>query len=84
MSPPQLFAWRRVARQRSNRCLFRRWLQRPLRKLRRSVRHGPPGGRRPGNAGIIELEIDGITMRVGREADAKTVAAVVRVLKATS
>ncbi|RUT98274.1 hypothetical protein EOD23_27235 [Mesorhizobium sp. USDA-HM6] len=34
--------------------------------------------------GIIELEIDGIAMRVGRGADAKTVAAVIRALKATS
>ncbi|NKB84708.1 transposase family protein [Brucella grignonensis] len=36
------------------------------------------------DAGVIELEIDGIAMRVGRGADAKTVAAVIRALKATS
>ena len=35
-------------------------------------------------AGMIELEIDGIAMRVGRGADARTVAAVIRALKATS
>jgi transposase len=33
---------------------------------------------------LIELEIDGIAMRVGRGADAKTVAAVIRALKASS
>jgi transposase len=33
---------------------------------------------------VIELEIDGIAMQVGRGADAKTVAAVIRALKATS
>jgi transposase len=33
---------------------------------------------------VIELEIDGIAMRVGRGADAKTIAAVIRALKATS
>jgi len=30
---------------------------------------------------IIELEIDGVAMRVGRGADTKTVAAVLRALK---
>jgi len=33
---------------------------------------------------VIELEIDGIAMRVGRGADSKTVAAVIRALKASS
>jgi len=36
------------------------------------------------DGGVIELEIDGVAMRVGRGADAKTVAAVIRALKATS
>lgn len=35
-------------------------------------------------AGVIELEIDGVAMRVGRGADSKTVAAVIRALKATT
>ncbi len=34
------------------------------------------------SAGIIEVEIDGVTVRVSRGADAKTVAAVIRALKA--
>ena len=33
-------------------------------------------------SGIIEVEIDGVTVRVGSGADAKTVAAVIRALKA--
>ena len=33
-------------------------------------------------SGIIEVEIDGVTVRVGRGAEAKTVAAVLRALKA--
>ena len=37
-----------------------------------------------GDAGVIELEIDSIAMRVGRGADARKVAAVIRALKATS
>lgn len=35
-------------------------------------------------AGVIELEIDGVAMRVGRGADARTVAAVILALKASS
>jgi transposase len=33
---------------------------------------------------VIELEIDGVAMRVGRGADTRTVAAVIRALKAPS
>ncbi len=33
-------------------------------------------------SGIIEVEIEGVTVRVGRGAEAKTVAAVLRALKA--
>ena len=36
------------------------------------------------DAGLIEVEIDGVTARVGRGADAKTVTAVLRALKATA
>lgn len=36
------------------------------------------------STGLIELEIDGIAVRVGRGADAKTVAAVIRALKAAT
>jgi transposase len=35
-------------------------------------------------AGVIEVEIDGVTVRVGRDADAKIVTAVLRALKATA
>ncbi|MGY4501296.1 hypothetical protein ACVWYH_005227 [Bradyrhizobium sp. GM24.11] len=40
---------------------------------------GTPGGRA---SGIIEVEIEGVSVRVGRGADAKTVAVVIRALKA--
>ena len=33
-------------------------------------------------AGLVEVEIDGVTVRVGRGAEAKTIAAVIRALKA--
>ena len=35
----------------------------------------------PRSGGLIELEIDGVVVRVGRGAEAKTVAAVIRALK---
>lgn len=34
--------------------------------------------------GVIEVEIDGVTVRVGRGAEAKTVAAVLRALKGSA
>ncbi|WP_192180460.1 IS66-like element accessory protein TnpA [Mesorhizobium amorphae] len=84
--PQQLFAWRRAARQPSaTETLF----------VPAVVTAAPtePAPKRPArprkqktarDAGVIELEIDGIAMRVGRGADTSTVAAVIRALKATS
>jgi transposase len=37
-----------------------------------------------GAPGIVEVEIDGVIVRVGRGAEAKTIAAVIRALKAGS
>lgn len=90
LSPQQLFAWRRAARRTvpettTSESLFvpavvaaptpEPAAKRPTRpRKQRAVR----------DAGVIELEIDGIAMRVGRGADARTVAAVIRALKATS
>jgi transposase len=33
---------------------------------------------------MIELELDGVTVRVGRGAEAKTIAAVIRALKSSA
>jgi transposase len=90
LSPQQLFAWRRAARRAvvgtsTSQSLFvpavvaaptpEPVAKRPTRlRKQKAVR----------DAGVIELEIDGIAMRVGRGADARTVAAVIRALKATS
>ena len=90
LRPQQVFAWRRAARQPlmeapASESLFvpavvavpttEPAAKRPARsRNRKTVRH----------AGVIELEIDGISMRVGRGADAKTVTAVIRALKATT
>lgn len=51
------------------------------RRPARGKRSKPRGRRRGDGGGLIELEIDGVTVRVGRGAEAKTVAAVIRALK---
>jgi transposase len=81
LSPQQLFGWRRQARKplatRAEPLLVPAVVEtlptepRPQRRRRRAD-----------NSGMIELEIDGVSVRVGRGADARTVAAVIRALKA--
>jgi transposase len=90
LRPQQVFAWRREARKQAAS------VQRESPAFVPAVVAAPspePAPKRPAeprkrkttrDAGVIELEIDGVAMRVGRGADAKTVAAVIRALKATS
>ena len=42
----------------------------------------PKKRRKPRAGGDIEIEIDGVVVRIGRGAEAKTVAAVIQALKA--
>jgi transposase len=89
LTPQQLFGWRRQARLPAAAVtgtaapmFVPAVVEAPLPE--RSVRHR---GRNRGHDadrvfGIIEVEIAGVTIRVGRGAEAKTVAAVVRALKA--
>lgn len=90
LRPQQVFAWRREARKQAAS------VQQVSPSFVPAVVTAPPPEPTPmrpvqprkrkatRDAGVIELEIDGIAMRVGRGADAKTVAAVIRALKATS
>ena len=88
LSPQQLFGWRREARQPAARIETAAALfvpavveaSLPERPVRRRGRYRTRQVDR--SCGIIEVEIDGMTVRVGRGAEAKTVAAVLRVLKA--
>jgi transposase len=87
LSPQQLFAWRRAARRSET------IAPASVAPAFVPAAVGPPSGsaaKRPSSgrarkadreAGIIELEIDGVAMRVGRGADTKTVSAVLRALK---
>jgi transposase len=83
LAPTQLFTWRREARKAlpAPESMFApvviesepaQLKKTPVKRVRRRSRWGD---------GVIELEIDGVTMRVERGADAKTVAAVIRALK---
>jgi transposase len=88
LAKTQLFTWRREARAKGalpaelERMQFAPVIIEPAappvaaspKRPRRRARRGGDGG--------IELEIGGVTMRVERGADAKTVAAVIRALKA--
>lgn len=87
LSPQQLFGWRRQLRRpaaastEASAPLFVPAIveapvpERALRRRRRTRQEDR-------TSGIIEVEIDGVTVRVGRGAEAKTVAAVLRALKA--
>ena len=88
LSPQQLFGWRREM-QASQTALSRpEELQfvpavlaatssAPVRR-----QHRMPRRQAAADAGMIEVEIDGVIVRVGHGADAKTVTAVLRALKA--
>jgi transposase len=89
LSPQQLFGWRRQMRESQVGLSEADGLQfvpavvevassaSPVRRQRKA----PQCKAEPG-AGTIEVEIDGVTVRVGRGADVKTVRAVLSALKA--
>ena len=76
LSSTQLFAWRKAAR--SERVFVPVVVEAPAAP---QVVEAPKRRRRSREGGI-ELEIDGVVMRVSRGAEAKTVSAVIRALKA--
>jgi transposase len=86
LSPQQLFGWRRQLRLVAERSEPRlpQFVPAVVEAIppERPRKHSRPRGRRRGDdVGIIEVEISGVTVRVGRGAEAKTVAAVLRALK---
>jgi transposase len=90
LTPQQLFGWRRAARRSAGDgadasqprfvpAVVEQPTPEPVRKPRKPRRVG-----RGGDAtGVIEMEIGGVTVRVGRGAEAKTVAAIIHALKAS-
>jgi transposase len=89
LSPQQLFGWRRQLRESQTEPSEATRLQfvpavvdvAPPASTVRRHRNARPCKAEPA-AGMIEVEIDGVTIRVGRGADVKTVRAVLRALKA--
>jgi transposase len=85
LMPTQLFSWRRAARLQAATDIPVEQLFTPVviepgglpkrsgRKRARKMSRGP--------GAVIELEIDGVTVRVGAGAESSTVAAVIRALK---
>ncbi|AZO19438.1 MAG: IS66 family insertion sequence hypothetical protein [Mesorhizobium sp.] len=88
LRPQQVFAWRREARKPATSVQqdSPAFVPAVLAAAEPVASRSPKQRKRQATrgAGMIELEIDGISMRVGRGADTKTVAAVIRALKATS
>jgi transposase len=89
LSPQQLFGWRRQAREavesaKPKAQLFVPAVVEPQVPAPRRRRGKPRSLRRDEAVGVIEVVIEGVTVRVGRGADAKTVAAVLRALKANT
>jgi transposase len=88
LSPQQLFGWRRALQTSQTALSHAEELQfvpavldvAPSFSSVRRQRKMPRRQVEPG-AGMIEVEIDGVTVRVGCGADAKTVTAVLRALK---
>ena len=87
LTPQQVFTWRRQARQllASPESRTPQFVPAVVEAAIPSLLRGRQR-KRTGQAGrssaSIEVEIDGMTIRIGRGADAKTVAAVLRALKA--
>ena len=87
LSPQQLFAWRRAIRQAlvAPEVLFVPVVMTGLPSEPAQLRTARPRKRKAlRDADVIELEIEGVAMRVGRGVNAKTVAAVIYALKAAS
>ena len=84
LSPQQLFGWRRQLREaRSSEADGLQFVPAVVDgELSAVPRRRAPRGKADARAGTIEVEVDGVTIRVGRGADAETLMVVLRVLKA--
>jgi len=84
LSPQQLFGWRRQLRESEAGRSGADGLQFVPAVVDAVPQRRAPRCKAEARAGTIEVEIDGVTVRVGRGADAKTLMAVLRALKASA
>lgn len=86
LTPSQLFTWRREARRSADPPPGRLFVEAIVDPVNVPETVGPRASPHDASAqsGTIEVEIDGVMVRVGRGADARTIAAVLRALKSTS
>jgi transposase len=83
LTPQQLFSWRRQARRPATAIVEAAPLFVPAVVESAPRLSQPKRARKCGwSAGLIEVEIDGVTVRIGRGADARTIMAVIHGLKA--
>ena len=82
LSPQQLFGWRRQLRESEAGHSGTDGLQFVPAVVDVGSQRRLPRGNGEASVGAIEVEIDGVTVRVGRGADAKTLMTVLRALKA--
>ena len=86
LSKTQLFTWRREARTklpaRAEPLFAPVFVEPGPEPSTPAIPRGPRRRSRRGGAGGIELEIDGVVVRVARGAEVKAVAAIIRALKA--
>lgn len=87
--PQQVLVWRREARDHARRAALEEQAVAPIvvdASMPAATASRPPGPRQiqfSQDGGQVDLEIDGIAMRVGRHADVRRIASLVRMLKAT-
>src|ERR1051325_7339705 len=86
LTPQQLFAWRRLARRSAllSPPMFVPAVVETSEPAAPPPAKAPRRARRRSKADGIELEIAGVEVRVGADAKARTIEAVIRALKATS
>lgn len=84
LTPQQVFTWRRQARQLTvhTESKTTRFVPAIVEVAMPPAPARTPERKRTRQSGSIEVEIQGMTVRIGRGADAKTIAAVLRAVKA--
>jgi transposase len=82
LRPQQVFGWLREARKAAEPAPAPAFVPVVIEPAEAPAAPTPKKRRKPRAGGDIEIDIDGVVVRIGRGAEAKTVAAVIQALKA--